>query len=172
MCLTVSGSADGHPPFFKYTCEEQMTGNPAAMKHGRYRKIRGSGILFIFFSLIICLKPEPVLSCTAFCLDNGNRPVFGRNFDWSLGDALVIINKRGITKKAISTQTGDADKQFKWVSRYASATFNQFGREFPLGGMNEAGLVVAALMLDTTRMPQRQGSGKHKNVPSQIPISP
>lgn len=30
-----------------------------------------------------------------------------------------------------------------WTSRYASVTFNQWGREFPMDGMNEAGLVVA-----------------------------
>ena len=30
----------------------------------------------------------------------------------------------------------------RWVSKYGSVTFNQYGRENPSGGMNEAGLVI------------------------------
>ena len=32
-----------------------------------------------------------------------------------------------------------------WVSKYGSVTFNQYGRELPTGGMNEAGLVVETI---------------------------
>jgi choloylglycine hydrolase len=41
----------------------------------------------------------------------------------------------------------------RWTSRYASVTFNQWGREFPMDGMNEAGLVVALMWLDETEYP-------------------
>ena len=40
-----------------------------------------------------------------------------------------------------------------WTSKYGSATFNQYGREFPMGGMNEAGLVVESMMLFETEYP-------------------
>jgi choloylglycine hydrolase len=36
------------------------------------------------------------------------------------------------------------------VSRHASVTFNQYGREFPAGGMNDAGLVVEVMWLDSS----------------------
>jgi penicillin V acylase-like amidase (Ntn superfamily) len=40
---------------------------------------------------------------------------------------------------------------------YGSVTFNQCGREFPHGGMNEAGLVVELMWFDGTRYPPRDG---------------
>lgn len=41
----------------------------------------------------------------------------------------------------------------EWTSRYGSLTFNQHGRDFPLGGFNEAGLAVEILWLPGTRYP-------------------
>jgi penicillin V acylase-like amidase (Ntn superfamily) len=95
------------------------------------------------------------LACTTFYLDNENRPVYGRNFDWTLGDGHIVINKRSVAKTAISDQPGDVGNRLSWVSKYGSATFNLFGREFPLGGMNEAGLVVESMMLDKTQYPPK-----------------
>jgi choloylglycine hydrolase len=34
---------------------------------------------------------------------------------------------------------------YRWTSKYGSVTFNQFGREFPVGGINEQGLVIESL---------------------------
>jgi penicillin V acylase-like amidase (Ntn superfamily) len=45
------------------------------------------------------------------------------------------------------------EKAAEWVSRYGSVTFNQYGREMPNGGINEAGLVVETLMLPRARNP-------------------
>ena len=38
------------------------------------------------------------------------------------------------------------EKPFTWISRYGSISFNQNGREFPYGGMNQAGLVIEQMM--------------------------
>ena len=45
-------------------------------------------------------------------------------------------------------------KTMNWVSEYGSITFNQYGKEFPTGGMNERGLVVELMWLDGTKYPQ------------------
>ncbi|MES2854598.1 MAG: linear amide C-N hydrolase, partial [Bdellovibrionota bacterium] len=37
-----------------------------------------------------------------------------------------------------------------WVSKYGSVTFSQIGREFPAGGMNEAGLTAEILQMPET----------------------
>jgi erythromycin esterase-like protein len=37
------------------------------------------------------------------------------------------------------------ENEFHWQSKYRSITFNQFGKQFPLGGMNEKGLVIEEL---------------------------
>ena len=106
--------------------------------------------ILIFCIIFICLVSKTGQSCTTFCLDHGDQPVFGRNYDWMVEDGLVIINKRGVTKTA---KSGPQDKLLTWTSKYGSATFNQYGREFPMGGMNEAGLVVETMMLNETEYP-------------------
>ena len=110
-------------------------------------------ISFIISILIVSLVPNAVQSCTTFCLDHGGQPVFGRNYDWRVGDGLVFINKRGVTKTAWAWRSRSKETLLTWTSRYASATFNQFGREFPMGGINEAGLAVESMMLEETEYP-------------------
>jgi penicillin V acylase-like amidase (Ntn superfamily) len=87
-------------------------------------------------------------ACSTFCFDTSSGPIFGKNYDWSVEDGLLIVNKRGVTKQAITD-----DSPAKWTSRYGSVTFNQYGREFPCGGMNEAGLVVELMWLDEAEYP-------------------
>lgn len=65
----------------------------------------------------------------------------------------MITNKRSVLKTAAVTGTTPAT----WTSRYGSITFNQVGREFPYGGINEAGLVVEMLGLPGTEYPQLDG---------------
>jgi choloylglycine hydrolase len=48
-----------------------------------------------------------------------------------------------------------SDRPAQWVSKYGSVTFNQYGREMPCGGMNEAGLVMETMTLPETKYPSR-----------------
>ncbi len=92
--------------------------------------------------LIICLfTMRNASACSAFCLQSDHHAVLAKNLDWPVDDGLILMNCPGITKSAFGTSA----KRLTWVSRYYSITFNQFGKEFPLGGMNEAGLVVEEL---------------------------
>ena len=102
---------------------------------------------------IIILIPAGGFSCTTFSLQKGGRIVFGKNFDWHLGRGLVIVNKRGVVKQAMPGIQPDPGPYATWTSRYGSLTFNQYGREMPMGGMNEAGLVVELMMLTETQYP-------------------
>jgi penicillin V acylase-like amidase (Ntn superfamily) len=90
-----------------------------------------------------------ILGCTAFVLGQGGGAVVAKSYDWHLDHALVIVNKRGVAKKALKWRPGDTPAE--WTSRYGSVTFNQYGRDLPNGGMNEAGLVVEVLWLDETK---------------------
>jgi penicillin V acylase-like amidase (Ntn superfamily) len=100
--------------------------------------------------LILTLSSDSVFACTTFCLRTKDRVLFGRNYDWDIGDGLIFVNKRGVSKGSTG---GDFTNPAKWISRYGSVTFNQYGRENPTGGMNEAGLVVEELWLDETKYP-------------------
>ena len=105
--------------------------------------------------LVLLLLPVPeATACTTFCLKRGSRAVFGKNYDWGVGDGLVIVNKRGVAKTALLPPQ---ERPARWVSRYGSLTFNQYGRELPNGGMNEAGLAVELMWLDETRYPAPDG---------------
>lgn len=105
----------------------------------------------LFAVLIIILLPFQGNSCTTFVLeDSKGNVVFGRNFDFPAGYGHMHINKRGQLKSSLPMPGEEA---IEWVSEYGSVTFNQGGREFPYGGMNEAGLVIELMWLQEAQYP-------------------
>jgi choloylglycine hydrolase len=62
------------------------------------------------------------------------------------------VNKKNVRKTAL---VDSSDKPIQWVSRHGSITFNQVGRGFPYGGMNETGLVLEQMTFDLTRYPPK-----------------
>jgi choloylglycine hydrolase len=99
---------------------------------------------------IACGLAAPADACTTFCLRDEGRILFGKNYDWNVGDGLLVVNQRGLARTA---GVEDDQKPASWVSRYGSVTFNQYGRDFPSGGMNEAGLVIELMWLEGSRYP-------------------
>ena len=110
------------------------------MKSGKY--------IVILVSVLVFLTSNAI-ACTTFCFMNKGEWVYGRNYDWYIEHCLIMVNKRGVAKTALTQ-----DNPAQWVSKYGSITFNQYGREFPLGGMNEAGLVIEVMWLEQTEYPQ------------------
>lgn len=101
--------------------------------------------------LLTAAMPLSVQACTTFLLGQDGKQVFGKNYDWHLGAGMVIINQRGVSKTAMQGIGSDPVEYASWISKYGSLTFNQYGREMPTGGMNEAGLVVHLMMLHETQ---------------------
>ncbi len=108
-------------------------------------KAAGAALLFL---LIFALPFEHAVACTTFCFKDGGEWIYGRNYDWYTDACLIMVNKRGMVKTALTR-----DNPAQWISKYGSITFNQYGREFPLGGMNEAGLIIEIMWLDQTEYP-------------------
>ena len=100
---------------------------------------------------LLCLSFSQTFACTTFCLKKKGEVLFGKNYDWMIGDGLVFVNKRGVAKVS---HAEDFTNPAKWVSKYGSVTFNQYGRENPSGGMNEAGLVIELMWLEETQYPK------------------
>lgn len=98
--------------------------------------------------LILILLFGPGYGCSTFLLQHDSGYVFGNNYDWNVDDGLVIVNKRGVAKRAEADSLGA-----EWVSRYGSVTVNQYGREMAHGGMNERGLAIGIMWLQQTRCP-------------------
>jgi choloylglycine hydrolase len=91
-----------------------------------------------------------VYGCSSVCLNKKGQLILGNNMDWISGDGLVVVNKRNIVKHGFWY----ANKpEWTWTSKYGSISLNTEGREFPIRGMNEAGLVIAEMMLTETRLP-------------------
>ncbi len=85
--------------------------------------------------------------CSTFCYGNGESGIFvARNYDWSSGEGLVVINKQGVKKRALTLS-----RPATWTSKHGSVSFCQYGREFPCDGMNDAGLMVTVLWLDDSQ---------------------
>jgi penicillin V acylase-like amidase (Ntn superfamily) len=82
-------------------------------------------------------------ACTTFVFNDGTNLLFGRNLDWVSDNGVIVVNKRGVEKSALVLPP---HQSAEWVSKYGSVTFNQFGAEFPFGGMNEKGLVVEIML--------------------------
>lgn len=104
-------------------------------------------LLIVITLLIYCTGARP---CTTFLLNYNGQLVFGRNYDWLADAGLVCTNQRGMHKTSVKNDDGET---ISWTSRFGSISFNQYGKEFPTGGMNEEGLVVELMWLDGTIYP-------------------
>lgn len=104
---------------------------------------------YIILSIFLLVSLQ-VFSCTTFVIRTQTDYLFGKNLDWFSDDGLIMINKRNQKKTSI---VFPPDKPIEWISKYGSISFNQFGKEFPFGGINETGLVIE-LMLATASYPQ------------------
>jgi penicillin V acylase-like amidase (Ntn superfamily) len=99
------------------------------------------------FGLAVLIA-SPVLSCTTVCLLEKEKAFVAYNYDFHSPDGLLLVNKRGTKRVSVVRSQGAI-----WTSNYGSVTFNQFGRDNPMTGINEKGLVVAQMWLDETRYP-------------------
>lgn len=93
--------------------------------------------------LVTCICITSIFPCTTFVLKTKKGLYFGRNLDWVSDLGLAIINQRNVTKTSL---VFPPEKSIEWTSKYGSVTFNQFGKEFPFGGINEKGLVVEIMV--------------------------
>jgi choloylglycine hydrolase len=99
--------------------------------------------------MAVFILPSVSNACTTFYINSNDEIIFGKNYDWMTGNGMLVINKKNVSKTSFSDS-----KSIDWVSKYGSVTFNQFGREFPSGGINEKGLVIELLWLEDTEYPQ------------------
>lgn len=106
----------------------------------------------IILTILGMLFLQSAIACSTFCIrDKEGNTYFGRNFDFPSGLGQVHINQKNVEKFSIARIP---EKPFLWKSLFGSITFNQNGKELPYGGMNEAGLVVEQMMLNTAKYPE------------------
>ncbi|MCF8316924.1 MAG: linear amide C-N hydrolase [Ignavibacteriales bacterium] len=108
--------------------------------------------LLIKVVFILLLMYSTSYPCTSFILKNSMYLLMGHNFDWITGTGLLMVNPRGVSKASLVDST---ETPVKWISKYGSITFNQVGRDLPFGGINEKGLVIEQMGLNSTIYPQK-----------------
>jgi len=91
-------------------------------------------------------------SCTAFVLDKDGFSLFGTNYDNQIGEGLIFINKRNVTKSY--WEKDPVSNPAEWTSKYGSVTFNLVMNQDVWGGMNEKGLVITTLWLEESQSPE------------------
>src|SRR4028119_599420 len=104
-----------------------------------------------FIAVFLLFSYSSSFACSTFLLSKNGKHVFGKNYDWVTGNGAIMVNARGLHKISMA----DNDKPFSWTALYGSVSFNQYGKEFPNGGMNEKGLVVELMWLEETEYPQK-----------------
>ena len=94
-----------------------------------------------YLTLAICT----LASASSALFVKNHQMLLGKNFDWNDGEGVILLNKRDVNKVAYGL---DKKNVVAWKSRYSSITFNQVGKEFPYGGVNERGLAIEMLWYD------------------------
>jgi penicillin V acylase-like amidase (Ntn superfamily) len=106
------------------------------------------GRLFRLMAVFIAVFQvvDPAFPCSAvYRKTTTQQQQMGANFDWNAKGGIAFLSPRQQAKSAGMIVAGKG-RPAKWVSRYASLTLSQFGRDYPMQGINEAGLAGAVLM--------------------------
>jgi choloylglycine hydrolase len=102
-----------------------------------------------FLTLLFTFKACFLMASSAFFIEHDVK-LLAKNHDWKVGHGYIFKNIRGQLKFAYGWS---GKNPASWTSKYGSITFNQFGKEFPSGGINEKGLVVEKLFLPNSVYP-------------------
>jgi len=109
---------------------------------------------FLSILAIGLLAGWQALACTSFEFGNSQQGGLAHNFDWfdKMGyTAAYFVNARGTSKDGLNLF--NSDPVAHWTSKYGSVTYSLVGREFPVGGQNEKGLVIHAQQAPVAQYP-------------------
>lgn len=115
--------------------------------------------LYLFLAAFL-LDATPSLGCTSFGMKSQKSFLLAKSYDFKQGHGLLIVNKRGVAKKSMSSEQSAA---VKWTSKFGSVTFNQQARELPSGGINEKGLALELMWLIKGKYPEVPKGAKSIN---------
>lgn len=109
--------------------------------------------------ILSLLFTQTLFACSTFTLKKESAFIIGQNLDMSYSiPGYITKNNRGIVKKSItwgeiSQNATNISPIKEWTSKYGSITFTPMCREFPEGGINEAGLYLREMSLAGTQFP-------------------
>ncbi len=107
---------------------------------------------YLAAAFFLLLQVRSSMACTTFSMPEHQNLVVGKSYDWRAGQGVGLVSQRGVSKTALDID-GYFTEPARWVSKYGSFGFTQFGVDLPLGGVNEKGLVVEIMWLDNSSYP-------------------
>jgi penicillin V acylase-like amidase (Ntn superfamily) len=126
-------------------------------------------IFIVFLGICIDIYADKELnqmtdtnSCSTILFIKKDSLFVGHNLDEMFETTgLVIINKRGVSKREVSwsdynSPSGLSKSKIQWESRYGSIVYSTLGKEFIDGGMNEAGLYIGEMTMMDTKFPEKK----------------
>lgn len=118
-----------------------------------FNKMPTQFVIILISILYVTAYLPSVEACST--LYSRDHKILGKSYDWYIASGMLVVNKRGFQKTALSH---GFQYPAQWTARYGSITFNQHGREFPVSGINEKGLVVEVLWSNDTVYPKQTGA--------------
>ncbi len=120
-------------------------------------------LVLVVLSFVLVMSCVLVLSKSVFACStmhvksaDGRGKWVGKTYDWDLGHGSLYVNQKDRIK--VNTHPY-SPKKFSWTSAYGSLTFSQFGKEFPVSGINEKDLIVETLWLNSSAYPDLNEQG-------------
>jgi choloylglycine hydrolase len=116
-------------------------------------------VFCIAFSMLLMAAHTALYPCSTVMVKQKNRVIVGHNLDMPGHiPGMIVTNNRNIRKSAFSWWELTSGKNagtpaISWTSKYGSVTFNPLGKEFPDGGVNEAGLYIQEMSMPGTVFP-------------------
>lgn len=108
----------------------------------RFRAFEHVALVFLVFVMEGVCHPCSTIARRGFDGDFS----LGANYDWKARGGFVFLSPQGQYKAFSRIGNHDFHKSVSWVSRFASLTLSQFGRDYPMQGINEVGLAGAVLV--------------------------
>ena len=103
--------------------------------------------LAIFFTICSLFYSEASFPCSAIARQTATgAQIVAANFDWRARGGIVYLSPRGQIKETSLRRVTSKELGIPWVSKFASLTVSQFGRDYPMQGINEMGLMGAVLV--------------------------
>jgi hypothetical protein len=104
------------------------------------------GLLSVSMAIVFSLS-STAFPCSAVARRGLNKGFhLAANYDWRAHGGLVFLSPRGQQKFSKIPSHHPFDAGEFWLSRYASLTLSQFGRDYPMQGINERGLAGMVLV--------------------------
>ncbi len=113
-----------------------------------FMNLRRQWVFLVQVGLVMGLYSESAVKACTVAQDLSGSMVM-KSYDWRVEDLMFTAQAKGLQRTSLNLR-GEG-QPIKWQVLYNNMTFTQFGPGLPLEGINEAGLQIQILWLNSTQ---------------------